>query len=464
MFGIHGPKAKRIVRLEGAVKELQGNLVDILSGIEIGTATTFGNQYTNLKNAVNEIRNKFTNAVQWGCPFVQRIINIRKAMVMPYGLDVTFVDGAEEDYTKKERDDAMDVIKHFIEVNDFNEGFATDLAQEGEIEANVLLDLELWDGEDKTVKVRYWSWYDTQYKIKAKSDDSGVISSVYWDEVNAKGKKVIPGEDLVFIYFNGLLNSFVGVPTTAPVLSILENLHKTLSNWHRFNTLFGKVTPVFEVETEEEADKINGQLQAQGWKLGNAIALAGKFSFAAPDSSSATASLDKEIRTSLQVVSGHTGVGPHILGFPDVMSNRATGDSMGEPTEVVSITEISKWSNFYEDLFDKVITKHNVEMNKKVKPGIVKPKLLPMTDRQWTRAIKFWYPAARDGLVSLPLFLENIPDVNAEEEMLRQDNDEMVKRLLQVPEGQAGESANTDREDQGLPNSSGRRNEGSRSS
>ena len=136
---------------------------------------------------------------------------------------------------------------------------------------------------------------------------------------------------------------------------------------------------------------------------------------------------------------------------------------MGEPTEVVSITEISKWSHFYEDLFDKVIVKHNSKMNKEVKQGLVKPRLLPMTDRQWSRAIKFWYPAARDGLVSLPLFLENIPEVNSEEELLRQKNDEMVRNLLEVP-GQPGEAANTDRTDQGLPNSAGRRNEGSRDS
>ncbi len=460
MFGIQGPKARRILTLEGAVKELQGNIVDITTGLEIGTTTTFGNQYTLLKNAVKAIRLKFTNAAQWGCPFVQRIINVRKAMVMPFGLDVHFVDGVENKSTEAERKAAMDVIRNFIQVNDFNEGFATDLAQEGEIEANVLLDLRLWDITEKTIKVRYWSWYEKQYTVVTKTEDKGVISNINWTPTGGGSKIIIQGEELVFIYFNGLLNSFQGVPTTAPVISILEDLHKTLSNWHRFNTLFGKVTPVFEVETEEEADKINAQLQAQGWKLGNAIALAGKFSFASPKSEGATASLDKEIRTSLQVISGHVGVGPHILGFPDVMSNRATGDSMGEPTEVVSVAEISKWANFYEDLFDKVIKKHNEEMNKEVKTGLVKPKLLPMTDRQWTRAIKFWLPAALNGLVSLDLFLENIPDVNAEEELLRQDNDEMVMRLLKMPRGSTG----SDREDQGRPNSSGRRTEGSRSS
>lgn len=460
MFGIQG-KSVRIKLLEKSVRELSGTITDILTGLEVGTTSTFGNQYTVLKNAVKEIRSKFTNASTWGCPFVQRIINIRKAMVMPYGLDVNFVDKVDKKSTKKERDAAMEVVKNFIQFNDFNEGFAVALAQEGEIEANVLLDLREWNEDEKIVKVRYWSWFDKQYSIVPNPRDPGVIDSVYW-ELPATGKISIPGKELVFTYFNGLLNSFRGVPTIAPVLNILESLHKTLSNWHRFNELFGKVTPVFEVQTEEEANKINDQLQAQGWKLGNAIALAGKFSFAAPNSQGATASLDKEIRTSLQVISGHTGVGPHILGFPDVMSNRATGDSMGEPTEVVSIAEISRWSDFYEDLFDKIIIKHNEEMNKEVKTGLIKPKLLPMTDRQWTRAIKFWYPAARDGLVSLDLFLKNIPDVNAEEEMLRQSNDEMVMRLLKVP---GGRSDGGDREeDQELPNSSGRRKKGSRGS
>ncbi len=427
MFGIQGKKM-RIVTLEKTVKELYGTITDILTGLEVGTTSTFGNQYTVLRNAVEAIRNKFTNAATWGCPFVQRIVNVRKAMVMPYGLDLHLVDGVDKKSTEGEQKAAMDVVKNFVQVNDFNEGYSLALAQEAELEANILLDLREWDEKDKVVKVRYRSWFDKQYTVVPTTKDPGVIDHVSWETPGGSPVRIM-GDDLVFAYFNGLLNSFVGVPTLAPVLSILENLHKTLSNWHRFNELYGKVTPVFEVLTEEEADKINNQLLTQGWKLGNAIALAGKFSFVAPNSAGATASLDKEIRTSLQVIAGHTGVGPHILGFPDVMSNRATGDSMGEPTEVVSIAEISQWSDFYEDLFDKIIIKHNSEMNKEVKTGIVKPKLLPMTDRQWSRAVKFWYPAARDGLVSLELFLENIPDVNAEEELLRQKNGERVRRM-----------------------------------
>lgn len=420
MFGL--VRSKTVRELAGRVNELEGQLIDALSGVSIGSTNTSGNGYTTLSSMVTETKRKYKNEADWGCPFVQRIINLRKALVMPHGIRLMPAPGVKPDdsnYTA-----AKEVLMRFIEFNDFNEGLAIELVKEGELEGNVLVDLRQWDNVEKTVKVIYRPWSTYQYTIKVAPTDPSQITSVTWNPTTSLETPVtINSANFAFVYFNGMLNEFKGIPTVGPVLTVCENLHKTLTHWNRFNSLFAKAMPVFECQTEAQVRHIEALINSHGWRLGDAVALVGKFSFATPDSTGVASSLEGEIKADLQIIAGHTGVGPHFLGFPDLMSNRSTADSMGEPTEVVSTAEISLWKNFYEDMFDKVIDKHNAQMNKKVQTGLVKPQLLPMTDRQWERARMFWLPAARDRLVSQALFLENIPDVDAEKELERQEEE-----------------------------------------
>jgi hypothetical protein len=80
---------------------------------------------------------------------------------------------------------------------------------------------------------------------------------------------------------------------------------------------------------------------------------------------------------------------------------------------------MATWYGFYQDLLRKAIELRNKNANKKLDPYAVSPQLLPMSDRQWKRLEKFWLPAARYGIVSKELFLEQIPDIDAEEELQR---------------------------------------------
>lgn len=420
----------RLVReLTGRVNELEGALIDALSGVAIGSSGVTGNDYTDRSTAVKTLKAKYMNEESWGCPFIQRIVNIRRAMVMPYGVRTSPIDGMDAEDSSYQA--AKNVVDRFLDVNDFNEGFGIDLAKEGELEGNVLVDLSRWDTKNHTVRLIYRPLSDYEYTVYRETDDPGKIKDVRWKEGNTFETASLPEKDLSFVYFNGLLNGFAGVPTSATVLSTCENLHKSLMHWHRFNSYFAKVTPIFECATEEEADKVREQIASSGWKLEQAFALAGKFRYESPQAASVADTLKGEITISVQVVAGHTGVGPHFLGFPNLMSNRSTSESLGEPNEVVSIAEISRWRQFYEDMFDKVIRKHNQQMGRKVQEGLVKPKLLPMSDRQWKRAMEFWLPARKDSLISRELFLKNVPDVDVGEEIRLQNNEEVDRWLGQ---------------------------------
>ena len=83
-----------LIEKEGAVQEAY-RVVDILSATAIETGDEdIGNQYPTKVRAVTEIYNKYQNLSTWGNQFTQRIINQRKALVMPYGVKLQLSDKA----------------------------------------------------------------------------------------------------------------------------------------------------------------------------------------------------------------------------------------------------------------------------------------------------------------------------------------------------------------------------------
>ncbi len=210
---------------------------------------------------------------------------------------------------------------------------------------------------------------------------------------------------------------FIGLPVIAQVLGECENLHKALAGWRKANSFFAKWTPFFEAETWAEGKDIMKTLAASGWKVGTGFA--GKDYKLVGPTSGASTTLYNEIKTHAQIISGATGIPIHFLGFADVMSNRSTADSLTEPMEVIALTDMVRWRGFYEQLFDMAIKMRNDNINSELQAGVVKPKLAPVTDRQYERLTKFWLPAAEKGLVSKQLFLEQIPEIDEEEELKR---------------------------------------------
>ena len=223
-------------------------------------------------------------------------------------------------------------------------------------------------------------------------------------------------DDFSFIAFNDELGIYEGYPTVGGVLKILENLHKDMDDWRKLNHLFAHPTPHFKCETKEEAIAVNNLIKSIGWKVGTALATNSEFSLKGITGQEGNI-LMLSIQSNIKIISAHTGVGPHFLGFANTMSNRSTAESMGEPTEVTLFAEIASWKRFYVDLFNKAIRMRNKKLNQKITENILHPKLVPLTDRQWQHIKDIYMNAAKEGLISKELFLSSIPDLDVDAEM-----------------------------------------------
>lgn len=377
------------------------------------------NAYKTRQSQVAETANKYQGRSDYGNQLCQRIVDLRVAFSVPNRIFLMGNDKVKAN--KSEMKAAKEYLNSFLSLNGLDSSLPRDLSKESELEGQVLVQL-VWDPNEKLPRIKYFPWKDTNYEIIAASE------YLLTTKLKAKyTKNSVPkyiGDDVIsFIAFHDRLNLYEGYPTCGPILKTLENLDKDLQDWRKLNFLFGHPTPHFKCETAEDAQAVNDMIRATGWHVGTAIATNSEFALKGPTGQESNM-LMLSITTNAKVISGHTGIGIHFLGFANVMSNRATADSLGEPTEVILHSEIAAWTTFYRDLFRKAIMMRNANLNEPIKEDIVIPRLVPLTDRQWGVIKDVFKPLVDKKLVSHKTLLDNLPDVDADAEQERLDEEE----------------------------------------
>jgi hypothetical protein len=215
------------------------------------------------------------------------------------------------------------------------------------------------------------------------------------------------------------------------VLAQCENLDKALSDWRKMNRLFASPTPYFECVDLEAAKKMQAALAAINWKIGKSLAGVGKFTMVGMTDSGKD-SLEKEIIMNAKMISGDTGIPVHFLGFPELMSNRATSTDLFEMIMASTAKERLVWAGFYEELFDKALAL----ANSNYRPGVVKVEILQVSDAKIQELSTVWLPLYTANVIDLDYMLSKIPDADPEK-MKKSLDDNAQKMLDQIKESEA---------------------------
>ena len=396
------------------------------------------NPYTTVEAQVGEIIEKFNGESDFGCELVQRIINLLAAFTLPNGLSLI----VDENFKGQDKDDTgqaeRDYLARWLDENNLNEGGTLKLAQEVNMQGQVALTFE-WKkaarGSEDEGKVvcSYQSWMDTGFVITATGSNLQGPYKMTFTPAGKDEEKTFRDAKFVWLAINSRFGSTEGRPRIGGILHLLEYLSMELSDWRKSNELFGHPTPFFECKDKTEVDQVTSYIKETQWRVGEAIASTAKLDLKVP---TGAANESKELVTCLvQIISATTGISPHFLGFPNLMSNRATADSMGEPMEIVSKSVMALWSAFYDAMFDKVIRMRNANAgnDRQLREGVVKAKLLPLSDRQWKQIKEVWLPLLKESAISLQTFLSKLPGIDDEIEL------ERIKNQAVVPGGEEEE-------------------------
>jgi len=423
-----------LVQEYGLAQKTMGVLMEKLT--EFYSVDSAGaNFYTSKSSQVTEIHRKYKGIAAYGNQILQRLINLRVAFSVPNRLFL--IKNPITNVADAQIKNAKQFLNDFMMLNGLDSSLPRDLCKESELEGQIAVRL-IWDSKLKLPKLKYLPASTVSYKIEPEeqftinsklllkltdTEQKAIKKGSIVSKMTAYEALVLKHEDFSFTAFNDKLNSYDGWPTCGGILKTIENLDKDLLDWRKLNHLFAHPTPHFKCETEEEAQAINEMIKTVGWKVGTAIATNSDFQLKGPTGAEGVL-LMNSIQTGAKIISGHTGIGIHFLGFANVMSNRATADSMGEPTEVVLHAEITGWQGFYTDLFVKAIEMRNKYLNLKLNSHAVLPQLTPLTDRQWRVVKDVFLPARDKGFISQETFLDKLPDIDAAAELNRIEEEE----------------------------------------
>ena len=450
----HEARELRSVEVREAIQVVNANLMFRLQ--DDGARGDF-NPYPSHELQVTEIMAEYKASRDIGNDLVKRIINISAALKVPNGLALAGDEKSAE----------FTYLTKFMEANQLNEGLCTELSKEAEKQGQILTEL-VWDPNGNIVKIFYMPWLDYKYQVRPIGLNNMIAPyEVTWDAVENSEVKAgsLVNEQLAFMAFNLQFSSndklqliIEGSPTLGNILQRIDDVGYDLVDWRQTNKLYAHPTPSLQTTDPEEAEAIQNLIASTGWTTGSMMVSSGELKMVVPDNFFAT--LKEAIETNIKFISGATGLSVGWLGFPDLMSNRAVSDSLGEPLEIVAANDITSWKSFYSQMFDNVIRIRNANLpgSTQLRTGMIEPLLKPMSDRIWQQLIRLYLPAVESNAVSRETFWSMIPGFPVAEEKKRfaaeQAERDKVALNLQTKQSNARQS-NPDRRSDGGQQSTG---------
>ena len=379
---------------------------------------------------IGKIRKMYKGEATWGNIPCASVINFNKTFQWANGLIVV----KSENY--EEGNETLQMVQDFIDYNDLNEEMGLLLAAEGELSGQVLLRWS-WDDNDKHVKIYVVPLLETKYQVRYVDDDYTTIDHVVLHP-GEEGQDKIPGEECVFIKFRGTINGSYGVSTVMPCVDHCEDIDKARADLRKINHLFAAPTPVFRMKDADRVNKMDTLIKAQNWKIGQGLVLLeGEEAAFMEIGTDGSDLLIKEIQLLMQEVSAVTDVPVHFLGYPDLLSNRSTSESMFEAPIKRAMAEQRTWMGGFEELLEKILPLYTV--NRKESrvyiPDSVSIVFPPVRTGNLADIIGAWLPARVSKQVSHRTFLKEIgiEEPDRELEQIAQEAESEVRQQPRAP-------------------------------
>jgi len=369
-----------------------------------------GNEYKSYEAAIAGIDSKYNGLADWGCIQVGNVVDIRAAFIIAEGIQVI--------QTKDEEGDKeLDFTKKFLAYNDLDEEMAQEYAKEAEIEGKILIKLD-WEPDAKMVSARFVSWYAKRYTITTEPDDYSKYIKASWKEKGGEDK-TLEAKDFVYKKFGGRIYSpNSAAPKIQKCLTQIDNLDKALRDLREINRIFASPIPILKFDDPDVAKAAQADLDKINWKIKKIFSTTGEFQYGQPSMQGVDALL-KEIEALAKMISGATGVPVHFLGFPDLLSNRATAENLMELIYSSTLKERTAWTGAYKELIAKAMAIFDAQEGGKLDPARINIEIPFVSEKNWSIVEKIFIPLALGGKISDELLLSRIPGVNIKEEMER---------------------------------------------
>jgi hypothetical protein len=304
-----------------------------------GTTSAF----TNYESQTDELYRKYNAQADFGNQQTRACIDLRTAFIAGEGMTVS----AENEQTAA-------WLEKFIKTNKLNSLNLTNAAKGSELSGQALFILK--KGMNKltgelevrakripyTPNQRFKPVYEGMFNEEVK--DIKFKTKTGWESIGFR--------NFVYIRTGGDDANYYG-PTSkvGVVLTDIENYDRALKDLRRNNHIFARITPVFKTNSDTETASLRNTLNEIKWKIGKAFIGKAQFSYETPKTSTHE-NLISEMTSTIKTISAVTGIPVHWLGYVDLMSNRATAETLYELIKNATSAERTIWeASLYELIF-----------------------------------------------------------------------------------------------------------------
>jgi hypothetical protein len=310
------------------------------------------NAFKNYESQVDGTYRKYNSRDDFGNQQTRAVIDLRTAFIAGEGISVS----APKQQTAK-------WIEEFIKKNKL-EGFNFVNAVKGcEMAGQSVLIMKMAnDKQDKDklfVKVRRMPYtLDNRYRPKYTDFMNDEVEDI---EVKTDtGWRSLGVNNFIYVRTGGDDINFYGpVTKVGVVLTDLENYDRALRDLRRNNHIFARITPTFKTQNDTETKSLKATLNKIKWKIGHAFIGSAEFNYKTPGVSTHE-NLISEMTSTIKTISSITGVPVHWLGYVDLMSNRATADTLYEFIKNATISERIIWQ---ESVYELILKAQEVYIN-----------------------------------------------------------------------------------------------------
>lgn len=360
------------------------------------------NESGSYQSQVQALYKRFNNENVNGRELTRTCISYRTSWIAGNGVNVESTDPANQKF-----------LAQFLKDTKLDGAFFRELVTYSELEGKVLL-IPYW-AKDK-VKVRNHIGYLQSFEAIPNADDPRELDAVKVKLGEGREVTYKSGE-FVYAQMSGIKGIWAVSPKVAYCLYSIDAVSQILRDVRANHKKFGKIFPVFECTTNEDARNVAKAINETSWKIGSSLALVGTAKYLEP-SGQATASLKEEMLMHFRIISAVTGIPTYFLA-PDLMSNRATASELAEMINSNTMDERENWKSALEELCRIASKKYRDKTGTLLDWENVTVTIPPVSLNQVQQLIDVYLPLSMDGIISRKSLREMVPNIDPEKEIAR---------------------------------------------
>jgi hypothetical protein len=373
------------------------------------------NSYKGYLAQVIETYLKYNSLRDYGCWLTKAIVDIRTSFIAGEGISVS---------ANKQK--TGDWIERFLERNKLNGSLFQRAIKGSEMTGKILFKLkQAEERNEKFIKVIRIPFGNIQnqvgesiatgihYKVKLK-DKFDIASYDSIVEIDSSEEKTFLTKNFIYIVTGGDDSAVNDTGTkVGAVLNEIENYDRASKDLRRSNYVVNRITPDFECKNSNEANATARMIEREKWGIGDARVGTAKFSYKVP-SSSAHQNTETELQANAKVISTETGIPVHWIGHVELLSNRATAQTLYETIDNQTKQERVA---IQEGLYDLIIKAMEMEIDSgesslsKIDYDF-EVKLPLISFHQFKDNIQALSTAYADGAISINTYRNFIPGVD----------------------------------------------------